>query len=129
VISREGELESDFFGAFAAACRASKIRLWANLEVYKTGPEGCKGDQPQVKEPFQVSTIDQLRWQFTIASRNPVTNKLYDQPLFEGYVAFDIFHYLNSTVPDGFGTASPRIARTMFFNDYKRVFINNEFKP
>jgi len=123
------QIVPEFFNAFAAACRANNVRLWADLEIYKTGPKGCEDDQPIAWVPFQISTTDQLRWQFTIANRNPLTNKLYDPPLFDRYIAFDIFHYLNAVIPDNFGANRPKAERTVFFNDYKRVFVENEFKP
>lgn len=63
----------------------------------------------------------------------PYTDFETEEPiqLFDKFVVFDVFHYMNTVIPEGFGTdaANTRQLRTALFNDYKREFVDGRLQP
>jgi hypothetical protein len=126
-----------FLKAFGNAARAAstdshKIALWDDVEAFEIvpGTDGCHGEQPyNQNSPLRPTNIDRLKWQFSAAAIDPDT----DEPaqFFEKFVIFDLFHYLNRVVPEGFGTAAgnTQAMRTGLFDQYLRTFVNQPFNP
>jgi hypothetical protein len=119
--------------AKAAGTPSHPIQLWDDVEAYETVSGRCPTDRPEASLPFKPSNITRLKWQFDVATLDPMTGQPYvdfetNQPiqLFDRFVVFDSFHYMNTVIPQGFGTdaANTQQLRTVLFNDYKREFVD-----
>jgi hypothetical protein len=132
-----------FYDAAKAASNTSHtIHLWDDVEAYETVSARCptphEFDKPEASLPFRPSNIERLKWQFSVATVDPMTNEPYvdletSQPIqfFEKFVVFDTFHYINTVIPEGFGTApaNTQQMRTKLFIDYKKEFVERTFHP
>jgi len=126
-----------FLRAFADAARAAssgghRIALWDDVEAFEVvpGTGGCRGEQPYNQNaPLRPTSIDRLKWQFDVAVGTLGEGE--QAQLFEKFVFFDLFHYLNTVVPEGFGTAAQntQALRTQLFNQYLQSFVNQPNKP
>lgn len=126
-------LRAFYEAAKAAGTPSHPVQLWDDVEAYETVSGRCPSDRPEASQPFKPSNITRLKWQFDVATMDPMTGQPYvdfetDQPiqLFDRFVVFDSFHYMNTVIPQGFGTdaANTQQLRTALFNDYKREFID-----
>jgi hypothetical protein len=126
-------LKAYYDAAKAASNGGRPIKLWDDLEAYETISGRCPSDRPEAAMPFKPSNIERLKWQITVALRDPETNETYVDPdtnqpvqLFEKLVVFDFFHYMNTVIPDGFGTdvANTQSLRAKLFNDYRREIMD-----
>jgi hypothetical protein len=130
-------LRAFYEAAKAAGTPSHPVQLWDDVEAYETVSGRCptpkQFDQPEASLPFKPSNITRLKWQFDVATLDPMTGQPYvdfetDQPiqLFDRFVVFDSFHYMNTVIPQGYGTdaANTQQLRTALFNDYKREFVD-----
>ena len=135
-------LRAFYEAAKAASPPGQRIQVWNDLEAYETVSERCPTPKPfqtpEAAVPFKPTNIARLKWQFEVATRDPMTGEAYtdfdtDEPiqLFDKFVVFDVFHYMNTVIPQGFGTdaANTQQLRTTLFNDYKREFVDGSFNP
>ena len=135
-------LRAFYEAAKAASIPSRRIQVWNDVEAFETVSGRCPTPRqfqtPEAALPFKPTNINRLKWQFEVATRDPMTNAPYvdfdtDQPiqLFDKFVVFDVFHYMNTVVPEGFGTdaANTRQLRTTLFNDYKHEFVDKKFQP
>ena len=130
-------LKAYYGAAKAAANQAHPVKLWNDLEVFEVVSGRCPTPQqfqtPDATLPFRPTNIDRLKWQFNVALRDPETGQPYLDPdtnqpvqLFEKFIVFDFFHYMNTVIPEGFGTdvANTQSQRAKLFNDYRREIMN-----
>jgi hypothetical protein len=106
--------------ASAASDRNHRINLWDDVELFEVIPDsgGCRGDQPyNDSAPLRPTAIERLQWQFNL-TLDPSTDQRAVP--FDAFVMFDLFHYLNTIVPEGYGTATgnTQALRTKLLNDY-----------
>lgn len=137
----KGTTMPEYLTAFYEAVKVASgtshnIHLWYDVEAYETASGRCP--TPEASQPFRPSDIGRLKWQFSVATIDPRTGEPYADPgsgdpvqFFEKFLVFDTFHYMNTVVPDGFGTATANTValRTKLFDDYKREFVNQSFNP
>ena len=130
-------LRAYYGAAKAAANQAHPVKLWNDLEVFEVVSGRCPTPQqfqtPDANLPFRPTNVDRLKWQFNVALRDPETGQPYLDPdtnqpvqLFEKFIVFDFFHYMNTVIPEGFGTdvANTQSQRAKLFNDYRREILN-----
>lgn len=135
-------LRAFYEAAKAASPAGQRIQLWDDLEAYEAVSGRCptpgQFDTPEAAVPFRPSNIARLRWQFEVATRDPMTGEPYadfetDEPiqLFDKFLIFDVFHYMNTVIPDGFGNhaGNTQQLRAALFNDYKREFVDGGLQP
>jgi hypothetical protein len=128
--------------AKAASSPGQPIQLWDDMEAYEAVSGRCPTPKPfqtpEAAQPFKPSNIARLKWQFEVAMRDPTTNEPYadfetGEPiqLFDKLVVFDVFHYMNTVIPEGFGTdaANTQQLRASLFNDYKHEFVDGRLQP
>lgn len=139
----------EYLRAFYEAAKAAsasppgqRIQVWDDLEAYEAVSGRCPTPKPfqtpEAAVPFKPSNIARLKWQFEVATRDPMTGEPYadfetGEPieLFDKFVVFDVFHYMNTVIPEGFGTdvANTQRLRAELFNDYKREFVDGRLQP
>jgi hypothetical protein len=133
----------NYFRAFyeavnGASTGARTIKMWDDIEAYETVSNRCPTDRPEANRPFRPTNIERLKFQFALATLDPQSDKPYADPqtgqsvaFFDKIVVFDTYHYLNTVVPDGFGTDpdNTQRLRTALFTDYKREFIDRRSQP
>lgn len=136
----------EYLRAFYDAARAAGtppqgIQIWDDVEAYETVSGGCptprQSDTPEAAQPFKPSNINRLKWQFDVATHDPQTGEPYvdetGRPiqLFGKFVVFDVFHYMNTVIPQGFGTdaANTPQLRAELFNAYEREFLEGGLQP
>ncbi|MBV9928022.1 MAG: hypothetical protein JOZ96_23590 [Acidobacteria bacterium] len=130
-------LTPDFLRAFGNSARNAsgdghRIALWDDVEAFEVvpGTGGCRGEQPyNDNASLRPTSIDRLKWQFNVANDSAEGGE--QGPLFEKFVFFDLFHYLNTVVPEGFGTAAgnTQALRSQLFTQYIQNFANQPDKP
>ena len=135
-------LRAFYEAAKAASPPGRRIQVWDDPEAYEAVSGRCPTPDPfqtpEAAVPFKPTNIARLKWQFEVATRDPMTGEPYmdfdtDEPiqLFDKFVVFDVFHYMNTVIPQGFGTdaANTQQLRAALFNDYKREFVDGGLQP
>lgn len=96
-----------YFQAFRAACDATGVRLWANLESFRLTTTG-----------FVPCDAARLRKQLDATS-----------PFVDQFVTFDYLHYMNPVVFLSGWDAGRRSQMQQLYSDYKAVFVTDDYAP
>lgn len=93
----------EYFKAYSDACRPNNIKMWALVENFENDKHPAK--------------IERIKKQFRA-----------EKDFSDTFVTFEYYHYMNKTTPDPI-PLSPLKERRVLYNDYKRDFVDIEFKP
>ncbi len=89
-----------YFRAIRDACRASRVALWSDVEIFRRCPDGANS------EP---AGVERIRRQIDAAA-----------PFVEGFVMFDFFHYMSPRRGE---------AQKKLFEDYLREIVRSGSAP